>query len=234
MQHNETARKDDNLGISLQNTSLTLTSNAGSVEILRGVNLDIKPGETVGIVGPSGSGKTSLLMVIAGLEPATKGSVIVGGITIDNLNEDDRSVFRRNHIGFVFQDFHLIPTMTALENVGIPLELAGESSDTALSVSRNQLQSVGLGHRFDHYPSQLSGGEQQRVAIARAYASNPGILLADEPTGNLDGETGAKIMDLLFELQRDNGTTMVLISHDKELADRCGRTITLADGKIKE
>ena len=230
MQHNETARKDDNLGISLQNTSLTLTSNAGSVEILRGVNLDIKPGETVGIVGPSGSGKTSLLMVIAGLEPATKGSVIVGGITIDNLNEDDRSVFRRNHIGFVFQDFHLIPTMTATENVVVPLEISG--SKDPFNAARKALEAVNLGHRLKHYPGELSGGEKQRVAIARAFALRPNILLADEPTGNLDAKTGSEIMDILFALNKQNNTTLMLVTHDSQLADQCQRHILLQDGEI--
>ena len=226
-------KKPDN-NIVLENVHLNLNTSAGQINILRGISLKIKSGESVAVIGPSGGGKTTLIMAIAGLEKISSGSLKVAGVETSDLGEDDLAVSRRENFGIVFQDFHLIPTMTALENVAIPLELAGESSNTAFSVSRTQLQSVGLGHRFDHYPSQLSGGEQQRVAIARAYASNPGILLADEPTGNLDGETGAKIMDLLFELHRENGTTMVLISHDTELAARCGRTITLADGKIKE
>lgn len=226
-------KKPDN-NIVLENVHLNLNTSAGQINILRGISLKIKSGESVAVIGPSGGGKTTLIMAIAGLEKISSGSLKVAGVETSDLGEDDLAGSRRENFGIVFQDFHLIPTMTALENVAIPLELAGESSNTAFSVSRTQLQSVGLGHRFDHYPSQLSGGEQQRVAIARAYASNPGILLADEPTGNLDGETGAKIMDLLFELHRENGTTMVLISHDTELADRCGRTITLADGKIKE
>ena len=225
-------KKPDN-NIVLENVHLNLNTSAGQINILRGISLKIKSGESVAVIGPSGGGKTTLIMAIAGLEKISSGSLKVAGVETSDLGEDDLAVSRRENFGIVFQDFHLIPTMTALENVAIPLELAGESSNTAFSVSRAQLQSVGLGHRFDHYPSQLSGGEQQRVAIARAYASKPGILLADEPTGNLDGETGIKIMDLLFELQEDNETTMVLISHDNELADRCGRTITLADGKIK-
>ena len=226
-------KKPDN-NIVLENVHLNLNTSAGRINILRGISLKIKSGESVAVIGPSGGGKTTLIMAIAGLEKISSGSLRVAGVETSELGEDDLAMLRRKNFGIVFQDFHLIPTMTALENVAIPLELAGASSDVAFSVSRNQLKSVGLGHRFDHYPSQLSGGEQQRVAIARAYASKPGILLADEPTGNLDGETGVKIMDLLFELQKDNETTMVLISHDNELADRCGRTITLADGKIKE
>ncbi|PPR60186.1 MAG: putative ABC transporter ATP-binding protein [Alphaproteobacteria bacterium MarineAlpha3_Bin7] len=226
-------KKPDN-NIVLENVHLNLNTSAGRINILRGISLKIKSGESVAVIGPSGGGKTTLIMAIAGLEKISSGSLRVAGVETSELGEDDLAMLRRKNFGIVFQDFHLIPTMTALENVAIPLELAGASSDVAFSVSRNQLKSVGLGHRFDHYPSQLSGGEQQRVAIARAYASKPGILLADEPTGNLDGETGMKIMDLLFELHKDNETTMVLISHDNELADRCGRTITLADGKIKE
>ena len=226
-------KKPDN-NIVLENVHLNLNTSAGRINILRGISLKIKSGESVAVIGPSGGGKTTLIMAIAGLEKISSGSLRVAGVETSELGEDDLAMLRRKNFGIVFQDFHLIPTMTDLENVAIPLELAGASSDVAFSVSRNQLKSVGLGHRFDHYPSQLSGGEQQRVAIARAYASKPGILLADEPTGNLDGETGMKIMDLLFELHKDNETTMVLISHDNELADRCGRTITLADGKIKE
>jgi putative ABC transport system ATP-binding protein len=209
---------------------LTVTASAGPVKILAGVDLHVGAGEAVGIVGPSGSGKTSLLMVLAGLERATGGSVIVAGNHITNLNEDALARFRRDTIGIVFQAFHLIPTMTALENVALPLELAGGRN--AMAAARESLVAVGLGHRLTHLPGQLSGGEQQRVALARAFAPRPRVLLADEPTGNLDIATGRAVMDLLFDMQARFGTTLLLITHDPALAARCGRLVRIADGRI--
>src|SRR5277367_2693277 len=209
---------------------LTVPSAAGPVNILRGVDLDITAGEAVGLVGPSGSGKTSLLMVLAGLERATSGGVSLDGQDITRLNEDALAKLRRERIGIVFQAFHLIPTMTALENVAIPLELAGVRDANARA--RAALRAVGLGHRLTHLPGQLSGGEQQRVALARAFAPEPALLLADEPTGNLDGATGEAVMELLFDLQARAGTTLLLITHDPALAARCGRIVHLADGRV--
>lgn len=216
--------------IRLDDVHLTLGAESGEVNILRGIDLVAQSGEALGIVGPSGSGKTSMLMVIAGLERATSGSVSVAGKTLDNMSEDDLALFRRKHVGIVFQAFHLIPTMTALENVAIPMELAG--LDDAFERARAELEAVGLGHRIGHYPGQLSGGEQQRTALARAFAIEPDILLADEPTGNLDGETGEQIVDLMFRLRNERGSTLMLITHDPALAGRCDRTLTLADGRI--
>jgi len=216
--------------IQLDDIHLRLSSNAGEVNILRGINLDIKRGETIGLVGPSGSGKTSMLMVIAGLERPTDGVVRVAGNDITHLNEDKLALFRREHTGIVFQNFHLVPTMTALENVALPLEFAGRAH--AFEAAREQLDAVGLGHRVEHYPGQLSGGEQQRVALARAFVTEPTILLADEPTGNLDGKTGDTVMELLFDLHKRKGTTLLLITHAPELAKRCSRTLTMADGHI--
>ena len=220
--------------ILLDDVHLTLTSEAGDVNILRGTNLNVVSGEAVGIVGPSGGGKSTMMMVMAGLERASSGIVKTAGVDLNPLNEDALALFRRNNVGIVFQDFHLIPTMTALENVAIPLEFAQKSNtgNDIFKRAEEKLREVGLGHRLSHYPGQLSGGEQQRVAIARAYAPNPKILLADEPTGNLDGETGNLIVDILFELHDRIGTTMLLISHDKALAVRCDRMVTLADGRI--
>ena len=218
--------------IQLENVKLTLTSNAGKVNILRGINLQIDAGETIGVVGPSGSGKTSMLMVIAGLEPVTSGAITVAGQRLNGLNEDRLALFRQKHIGIVFQDFHLVPTMTALENAAMPLEFAGR--DDAFERARAELEAVGLGHRLDHYPGQLSGGEQQRVALARAFASEPSLLLADEPTGNLDGETGHKVMDLLFSLKERCNTTMMLVTHQPELAEKCSRSIHMQDGNISD
>ena len=229
-----TKLSDDLSAMSLDGVHLTLTSEAGDVNILRGVDLSVTSGEAVGIVGPSGGGKSTMMMVIAGLERASSGTVKTAGIDLARLTEDELALFRRDNIGIVFQDFHLFPTMTALENVAMPLELA-ESPDVrnnAFDRAKEQLFSVGLGDRILHYPSQLSGGEQQRVAVARAFVSSPKILLADEPTGNLDGETGKIIVDLLFDLHERVGTTMLLISHDQTLATRCDRVVTLADGRI--
>ena len=209
---------------------LTVPSTAGPVNILRGIDLDIAAGEAIGVVGPSGSGKTSLLMVLAGLERATAGSVQLDGVELTGLDEDQLARLRRDKIGIVFQAFHLIPTMTALENVAIPLELAG--APDARARAAETLRAVGLGHRLTHLPGQLSGGEQQRVALARAFAPRPRLLLADEPTGNLDGATGILVMDLLFKLRAETGTTLLLITHDPALAARCDRSIHFADGRI--
>jgi putative ABC transport system ATP-binding protein len=216
--------------VALDDVHLTLASAAGAVEILRGITLTVMQGETVALLGPSGSGKTSLLMVLAGLERPTTGRVTLAGHDLAPLNEDGLARLRRAHIGIVFQSFHLIPTMTALENVAIPLELAGDRD--AFTAAGAALGRVGLGHRLSHYPGQLSGGEQQRVAIARAFAAGPQLLLADEPTGNLDGETGRVVMDCLFAEHARLGTALLLITHDAELAARCGREIILADGRV--
>ena len=216
--------------ITLDSVELTLPSTAGPVHILRGLDLVVGRGETVSVVGPSGSGKSSMMMIIAGLERASKGDVNVGGTRFTGLDEDSLARFRRDSVGIVFQDFHLVPTMTALENVAIPLEFAGRSD--AFERAAACLESVGLGHRLSHYPGQLSGGEQQRTALARAFAPAPDLLLADEPTGNLDGETGQQIIDLLFSLQAEHGTTLLLITHDPQLAVRCARSVKLLDGLI--
>ncbi len=217
--------------IALENVDLTLPSAAGPVHILRGVSLSIARGETVSVVGPSGSGKSSMMMVIAGLERATSGRVAIGGAEFSALDEDALARFRRDSIGIVFQDYHLVSTMTARENVAIPLELAGR--DDAFARAAACLQSVGLGHRLSHYPGQLSGGEQQRTALARAFAAEPGLILADEPTGNLDGETGAQVIELLFDLQAAHGTTLVLITHDPNVAERCRRGLRMVDGPMR-
>jgi putative ABC transport system ATP-binding protein len=216
--------------IALDGVTLTLASGAGAVNILRGINLSVAAGESVSVMGPSGAGKTSLMMIVGGLEQATGGTVRVAGHLLGSLDEDALALFRRDNMGIVFQDFHLIPTMTALENVSIPLELAGRRD--AAERAAAGLESVGLGHRMTHYPGQLSGGEQQRVALARAFAAGPRLLLADEPTGNLDHDTGQVIVDLLFRLSADHGTTIVLITHEPALAERCGRRIRLEDGLI--
>ena len=217
--------------ISLRDADLSLASNVGVVEVLRGLTLDVARGETIGLVGPSGSGRSSLLMLLGGLERATGGSVTVLGHDLSTMNEDALARFRRQHLAVVFQSFHLIPTMTALENVATPLELAGVRD--AFERADAELQAVGLGARAGHYPSQLSGGEQQRVALARAGAPRPDILLADEPTGNLDSATGQVIMDLLFDLRTRHGTTLILVTHEPELAARCDRVIRLRDGRIE-
>ncbi len=216
--------------ISLKDARLSLSGNTGVVDILRGISLDIDSGETVGLIGPSGSGKSSLLMLLGGLEQATGGVVRVAGQDLTTLDEDALARFRRGNMGIVFQSFHLIPTMTALENVATPLELAGAVD--AFDRANAELRAVGLGDRVGHYPSQLSGGEQQRVALARAAAPRPAILLADEPTGNLDGANGQAIMDLLFDLRDRHGATLVLVTHAPELAERCDRVIYLRDGMI--
>lgn len=216
--------------LTLENAALSLDGNAGRVDILHGITLEIMRGETVGLVGPSGSGKSSLLMLMGGLERATGGTITALGHDLTAMNEDALARFRRDHMGVVFQSFHLIPTMTALENVATPLELAGVRD--AFQRAEDELQAVGLGHRVGHYPSQMSGGEQQRVALARALVTRPDILLADEPTGNLDGANGTAIMDLLFALRDRHGATLVLVTHAPELAARCDRVVQLADGRV--
>jgi putative ABC transport system ATP-binding protein len=216
--------------INLEDVSLTLSSAAGPVNILCGVSLNVAAGETVALLGPSGSGKSSLLMLAAGLEAVTSGRVEVAGTDITRMSEDRLARFRRGQIGIVFQSFHLIQTMTALENVAVPLELAGVRD--AFDRAQAELVAVGLGARVDHYPGQLSGGEQQRVALARAIAPRPGVLFADEPTGNLDGQTGAEIADLLFALHQRSKPTLFLVTHEESLANRCGRIVRLKDGRI--
>jgi putative ABC transport system ATP-binding protein len=213
-----------------ENVSLTLASAAGPVDILRGVSLRIEKGETVALVGPSGSGKSTLLMILAGLERPSAGRAVLAGHDLGSLDENALARLRRSHIGIVFQAFHLLPTMTALENVAIPLELAGAPG--AMAAAETALARVGLGHRLTHYPGQLSGGEQQRVAIARAFAGEPKILMADEPTGNLDGNTGIEIADLMFRLNRENGTTLLLVTHEVDIARRCERRLSLAAGRL--
>jgi putative ABC transport system ATP-binding protein len=218
--------------LSLRDAQLSLQGNAGRVDILRGITLDVAKGETLGLIGPSGSGKSSLLMLMGGLERATGGSVTALGQDLTRMNEDALARFRRAHMGVVFQSFHLIPTMTALENVATPLELAG--APDAFERAEAELRAVGLGGRLTHYPAQMSGGEQQRVALARAAAPRPDVLLADEPTGNLDGATGEAIMELLFGLRDRHGATLVLVTHAPELAARCDRIVRLRDGRIDE
>ena len=217
--------------VEISDLNLTLSSRAGDVEILRDIDLSIKSGETVGIVGPSGSGKTSLLMVMAGLEQATSGKVMFQHHEFSQLGEDALALIRGEHIGIVFQSFNLVPTMTALENTALPLEFSGAKNP--FERARNLLDDVGLSHRFDHFPAQLSGGERQRVALARALAPRPSLLLADEPTGNLDGKTGEQVIELLFDLHKARNTTLVLVTHDEALAARCRRQIYIEDGRIK-
>ena len=216
--------------VRLSDVHLDMASDAGTVNILRGITLDIAAGEIAAVVGPSGAGKSSLMMVAGGLERATSGRVEVAGRDLGPLGDDDRARLRRDNIGIVFQGFHLIPTMTAHENVALPLEFAGRSD--AFELAETALARVGLGHRIGHYPAQLSGGEQQRVAVARAFVTRPRLLLADEPTGNLDGTTGKQVMDLLFDLARADGTTLILITHDMALAGRCDRILRIADGLL--
>jgi len=216
--------------IDARDLTFTVGTAGGSVNILRGINLSVQAGESVGIVGPSGSGKTSLLMLLAGLERASGGGLRVAGQDLGAMDEDALARFRRDSLGIVFQAFHLIPTMTAIENVAVPLEFAGRRD--AFACAATALREVGLGHRLEHYPGQLSGGEQQRVALARAVAGEPALILADEPTGNLDRGNGTAVMDLLFDLQARAGTTLLLITHDPALAARCHRQIRIEDGLI--
>jgi putative ABC transport system ATP-binding protein len=216
--------------ISLEDVCLSLDGNAGRVDILNAITLDVQRGQTLGLVGPSGSGKSSLLMLMGGLERATGGSVTVLERDLTAMTEDQLARFRRGHMGVVFQSFHLIPTLTALENVATPLELDGVPD--ALDRAMDELRAMGLAARAGHYPSQMSGGEQQRVALARAAAPRPDILLADEPTGNLDGANGTAIMDMLFDLRDRHGATLVLVTHAPGLAARCDRVVHLTDGRI--
>lgn len=216
--------------IRLKDVSLTLKSRAGPVEILRSLSLDVASGSSVAIVGPSGSGKTSLLMILAGLEKATSGGVHVAGHDFSHMTEDQLAVARGRDIGIVFQSFHLVPTMTARENVALPLELAGR--EDARPVAMALLDTVGLTERREHFPAQLSGGEQQRVALARALAPRPKILFADEPTGNLDEKTGSTITQMLFDLHKQHGATLILVTHDMTLAKLCGRVVRMSDGRI--
>jgi putative ABC transport system ATP-binding protein len=218
--------------VMLEDVHLTLESAAGPVNILRGVSLEIGAGETVSIVGPSGSGKSTLMMVLGGLERPSAGRVRIDGHELGALSEDALARLRRARIGIVFQAFHLIPTMTALENVAVPLEFGGRSD--AFAAAAEGLGAVGLSHRLTHYPGQLSGGEQQRVAIARAFIAGPKLLLADEPTGNLDDATGRLVIDCLFDHQARHGTTLLLITHDPSIAERCERQVRLLDGRIVE
>ena len=218
--------------IELEDVALSLGDGAARVDVLKGISLSVTPGEAVGLIGPSGSGKSTLLKVMAGLERPDRGRVVLDGTDLTVLGEDELARVRGRRIGIVFQSFHLIPTMTALENVGLPLELAGRSG--AFERAKVELETVGLGGRLHHYPAQLSGGEQQRVAIARALAPDPAIVVADEPTGNLDETTGRGVVDLLFGLKRERGMTLVLVTHDSSLAARCDRTIALRAGTIAE
>jgi len=216
--------------LALDEARLSLMGNAGRVEILKGISLEVARGETLGLTGPSGSGKSSLLMLMGGLERATGGRITALGQDLGAMGEDALARFRRDHMGVVFQSFHLIPTMTALQNVATPLELAGAAD--AFDRAAEELAAVGLGSRADHYPSQMSGGEQQRVALARAAVVRPDILLADEPTGNLDATNGTAIMDLLFGLRDRHGATLLLVTHAPELAERCDRVLHLVDGRL--
>ncbi len=218
--------------VSARNLNLTLGSGDGVVQILKGLDLDVPQGQTLALLGPSGSGKSSLMAVLSGLERATAGTLSVAGADFAAMDEDALARARRGRIGIVLQAFHLLPTMTALENVATPLELAGMDGDSANTRAAAELEAVGLGHRLTHYPAQLSGGEQQRVAIARAIAPGPSLIFADEPTGNLDATTGAGIIDLLFARRVETGATLVIITHDAALAARCERVVTLADGRI--
>ncbi len=218
--------------IALKDVHLALGEGAGRVHILKGIDLDIQPGTSVGLVGPSGSGKSTLLMVMAGLERADTGTVKVAGSDLGPLSEDQLAQFRGRNVGIIFQSFHLVPNMTALENVAVPLELAGDGQ--AFDKARQELDAVGLGHRLHHYPAQMSGGEQQRVAVARALVVRPEILIADEPTGNLDDATGTQIVDLMFSAQKERHTTLVLVTHDPALAERCDRVIRVRSGEVDE
>nr|WP_206078616.1 ABC transporter ATP-binding protein [Mesorhizobium camelthorni] len=215
----------------MKDVSLTLGEGASSVHVLKGVSLDVTAGEATGIVGPSGSGKSTLLMVLAGLERVDAGIVRIAGEVLNGRSEDQIAAFRGRNIGIVFQSFHLIPNMTALENVAVPLELAGRKD--AFAIAAHELEAVGLADRVTHYPGELSGGEQQRVAIARALAPEPRILIADEPTGNLDQATGRQVADLLFAKARERGMTLVLVTHDPALASRCARQVSMRSGRIE-
>lgn len=216
--------------VEIEELHLSLIGGAGPVNILRGIDLTVEAGQTVSVVGPSGAGKTTLLMVLAGLERPSRGRISVAGADLQALDENGLARFRRRSVGIVFQSFHLVPTMTALENVALPLEFAG--APDAFDRAREALTSTGLVDRLKHFPGELSGGEQQRVALARAFVANPALILADEPTGNLDHETGHRVMQLLFRLQQEQGTTLILVTHDPILAGRCHHTVEMADGRL--
>ena len=220
----------DHIVIRAANVTLSLGAKSARTDILKGIDLEIGEGASVALLGPSGSGKSSLMAILSGLERATSGQVTIANRDFGPMNEDQLAAARRGRIGIVLQAFHLLPTMTALENVAVPLELDGHSD--AFGIAAAELEAVGLGHRFDHYPAQLSGGEQQRVAIARAMAPRPAIIFADEPTGNLDGTTGKTIIDLLFARRAESGATLLMITHDAKLAERCDRIIEMRDGDI--
>jgi putative ABC transport system ATP-binding protein len=226
MSHNQSG----SVVLAAENVTKQVSSPEGSLTILSGVSFDIEKGESVAIVGASGAGKSTLLALLAGLDLPTQGSIWLNGVNLTELDEDGRASLRAANVGFVFQSFHLVPSLNALENVMLPLELAGKDAprQSALEI----IQKVGLGDRWSHYPAQLSGGEKQRVAIARAFATEPAVLFADEPTGNLDSRTGEYIMDLMFELNRNSSTTLILVTHDKTLAQRCDREISLDAGKM--
>lgn len=218
--------------LTIEKLNHSVTTSNGELDILKGINLDIKDGESVAIVGASGSGKSTLLGLMAGLDQHAQGTIKLYGEALETLDEEGRAILRGKYVGFIFQSFHLLPSLTALENVMLPNELKGNGK--ADDRARELLEKVGLSHRITHYPRQLSGGEQQRVAIARAFASAPKILFADEPTGNLDSKNGTLVEDLLFELNRQQGTTLVVVTHDPELAQRCDRRIEIHDGELKE
>ena len=227
----DAATVEPHIAIAAKNVTLSLGEGDARVDILRGIDLSIEAGKTVALLGPSGSGKSSLMAILSGLERASGGSVNIAGADFGTMNEDQLAVARRGRVGIVLQAFHLLPTMTALENVAVPLELDGQLDP--FEIAAEELTAVGLGDRLGHYPTQLSGGEQQRVAIARAMASRPTIIFADEPTGNLDGATGEKIISLLFDRQKATSATLLIITHDPELAKRCDRIIELRDGLIE-
>jgi len=216
--------------VEIADLQLSLVGGGGRVNILRGIDLSVAAGETLSIVGTSGAGKTTLLMAVSGLERATAGSIRVAGVELGDLDEDQLARFRRSHVGIVFQSFHLVPTMTALENAALPLEFAG--APDAAERAAAALATVGLSDRLRHYPGELSGGEQQRVALARAFVAGPSLLLADEPTGNLDRDTGERVMEMLLNLQAEQGTTLILVTHDIALAGRCHRQLRMADGRL--
>ena len=218
--------------VEIRNLHLSLIGGAGPVNILRGIDLTVNKGETISIIGPSGAGKTTLLMALSGLEKPTSGQIHIADIDLTQIGEDELARFRRDHIGIVFQSFHLVPTMTAVENVALPLEFAGWQDPSGQA--KSALEKTGLSDRLEHFPGELSGGEQQRVALARAFVANPALILADEPTGNLDRETGEMVMNQLFSLQKDHMTTLVLVTHDESLASRCQRSIKMMDGRLFE
>ncbi len=230
--NSDEAADKSHIAIHAQNVTLSLGEGDARVDILGGINLSIETGKTVALLGPSGSGKSSLMAILSGLERASSGSVNIAGADFGKMNEDELAVARRGRVGIVLQAFHLLPTMTALENVAVPLELDGQ--DEPFAIAAKELEAVGLADRLGHYPTQLSGGEQQRVAIARAMGSRPSIIFADEPTGNLDQATGEKIIELLFERQKASEATLLIITHDPELAKRCDRIVELRDGLIEK